>query len=117
MMPMVSPASQMMPGGGQNPPGMVAGQIGTPNMNIHQQQQHHHQQHPQQQQQQQQAQQQNQVVPVQQQQSADGQQISLSMLMDFLLQKVYHELVVLAELLPRKTDVERKVEIFQFAAR
>ena len=39
------------------------------------------------------------------------------MLIEYLVQKVYHELNVMAELLPRKTDMERKVMIFQFAAR
>ncbi|XP_078476076.1 LOW QUALITY PROTEIN: mediator of RNA polymerase II transcription subunit 14-like [Lampetra planeri] len=43
--------------------------------------------------------------------------VSLSLLMEFLLQKTYHELLVLAELLPRKTDMERKMEIVQFATR
>ena len=44
-------------------------------------------------------------------------QISLSLLIDFMVQKVYHDLVVLGELLPRKTDMERKIEIFTFASR
>ncbi|XP_070537690.1 mediator of RNA polymerase II transcription subunit 14-like isoform X2 [Ptychodera flava] len=43
--------------------------------------------------------------------------VSLSMLIEFLLQKTYHEITVLAELLPRKTDMERKIEIVQFASR
>ncbi|XP_015775975.1 PREDICTED: mediator of RNA polymerase II transcription subunit 14-like [Acropora digitifera] len=43
--------------------------------------------------------------------------INLSMLIDFLLQKTYHELTVLSELLPRKSDIERKIEIVQFASR
>ncbi|XP_048587940.1 mediator of RNA polymerase II transcription subunit 14 isoform X3 [Nematostella vectensis] len=43
--------------------------------------------------------------------------INLSMLIDFLLQKTYHELTVLSELLPRKPDIERKIEIVQFASR
>lgn len=43
--------------------------------------------------------------------------ISLSRLIDFILQRTYHELTVLAELLPRKTDMERKIEIVQFASR
>jgi mediator of RNA polymerase II transcription subunit 14 len=38
-------------------------------------------------------------------------------LIEYLVQKIYHELNVLAELLPRKTDMERKVMIFQFASR
>ena len=44
-------------------------------------------------------------------------QVSLSLLIEYLVQKVYHDLNVLAELLPRKTDMERKVMIFQYAAR
>ena len=44
-------------------------------------------------------------------------QVSLSLLIEYLVQKIYHELNVLAELLPRKTDMERKVMIFQFASR
>ncbi|XP_071034254.1 mediator of RNA polymerase II transcription subunit 14 isoform X1 [Parasteatoda tepidariorum] len=43
--------------------------------------------------------------------------ISLGRLIDFILQRTYHELTVLAELLPRKTDMERKIEIVQFASR
>ncbi|XP_055926040.1 mediator of RNA polymerase II transcription subunit 14-like isoform X1 [Argiope bruennichi] len=43
--------------------------------------------------------------------------ISLARLIDFILQRTYHELTVLAELLPRKTDMERKIEIVQFASR
>ena len=43
-----------------------------------------------------------------------GGQISLAVLMDNLVQRAYHELVVLGELLPRKTDMERKVEIFNY---
>ncbi len=33
--------------------------------------------------------------------------ISLGLLLDFLVQKTYHELSVLSELLPRKMDMER----------
>ena len=33
--------------------------------------------------------------------------ISLGLLLDFLIQKTYHELTVLSELLPRKMDMER----------
>ncbi|XP_071839301.1 mediator of RNA polymerase II transcription subunit 14-like isoform X3 [Apostichopus japonicus] len=44
-----------------------------------------------------------------------GGSISLSLLLDFLIQKTYHELTVLAELLPRKMDIERKEEIVKFA--
>ncbi|XP_055376744.1 mediator of RNA polymerase II transcription subunit 14 [Condylostylus longicornis] len=43
--------------------------------------------------------------------------ISLAMLIDFIIQKTYHDLTVLAELLPRKTDMERKIEIYNFSAR
>ena len=43
--------------------------------------------------------------------------VSLNQLIEYLVQKIYHELNVMAELLPRKTDMERKVMIFQFAAR
>uniref|UniRef100_A0A673CUM6 Mediator of RNA polymerase II transcription subunit 14 n=1 Tax=Sphaeramia orbicularis TaxID=375764 RepID=A0A673CUM6_9TELE len=43
--------------------------------------------------------------------------VRLSMLIDFLLQRTYHEITLLAELLPRKTDMERKIEIVQFASR
>ena len=49
--------------------------------------------------------------------SGGGGQISLSVLIDFMVQRAYHDLVVLGELLPRKTDMERKVEIFNFASR
>ncbi|XP_053165860.1 mediator of RNA polymerase II transcription subunit 14 isoform X3 [Hemicordylus capensis] len=41
----------------------------------------------------------------------------LSTLIEFLLHRTYAELTVLAELLPRKTDMERKIEIVQFASR
>lgn len=43
--------------------------------------------------------------------------ISLMVLIDFIVQRTYNELTVLAELLPRKTDMERKVEIYNFSAR
>lgn len=46
-----------------------------------------------------------------------GGSISLTLLIDFIIQRTYHELSVLAELLPRKTDMERKIEIYQFASR
>lgn len=46
-----------------------------------------------------------------------GGTISLALLIDFIIQRTYHELSVLAELLPRKTDMERKIEIYQFASR
>ncbi|MFT7799734.1 mediator of RNA polymerase II transcription subunit 14-like [Arapaima gigas] len=43
--------------------------------------------------------------------------IRLSVLIEFLLQRTYHEITLLTELLPRKTDMERKIEIVQFASR
>uniref|UniRef100_A0A1B0CC39 Mediator of RNA polymerase II transcription subunit 14 n=1 Tax=Lutzomyia longipalpis TaxID=7200 RepID=A0A1B0CC39_LUTLO len=46
-----------------------------------------------------------------------GGSISLAILIDFIIQRTYHELTVLAELLPRKTDMERKIEIYNFSAR
>ncbi|XP_076298705.1 mediator complex subunit 14 [Lasioglossum baleicum] len=46
-----------------------------------------------------------------------GGNISLGILIDFIIQRTYHELTVLAELLPRKTDMERKIEIYNFSAR
>ncbi|XP_059480317.1 mediator of RNA polymerase II transcription subunit 14 isoform X2 [Neocloeon triangulifer] len=51
------------------------------------------------------------------QEARGGSSVSLSLLIDFMVQRTYHELSVLAELLPRKTDVERKVEIYNFSAR
>ena len=36
-------------------------------------------------------------------------QVSLSVLIDMIVQRSYHEITILAELLPRKTDMERKV--------
>ncbi|KAG6452582.1 hypothetical protein O3G_MSEX007707 [Manduca sexta] len=48
---------------------------------------------------------------------ARGGSISLAMLIDFIVQRTYDELTVLAELLPRKTDMERKIEIYKFSAR
>ena len=44
-------------------------------------------------------------------------QVSLALLIEFIVQRTYHDLTVLAELLPRKTDTERKIEIFNFASR
>ncbi|XP_061580211.1 mediator of RNA polymerase II transcription subunit 14 isoform X1 [Cololabis saira] len=46
-----------------------------------------------------------------------AQGVRLSLLIEFLLQRTYHEITLLAELLPRKTDMERKIEIVQFASR
>ncbi|CAG7734428.1 unnamed protein product [Allacma fusca] len=59
------------------------------------------------------------LVPTgqQQQMGPPANSISLALLIDFIVQRTYHELTVLAELLPRKTDMERKQEIFNFAAR
>jgi len=51
------------------------------------------------------------------QQQPPGSSISLALLIDFIVQRTYHDLTVLAELLPRKTDMERKQEIFNFSAR
>ncbi|XP_046397458.1 mediator of RNA polymerase II transcription subunit 14 [Ischnura elegans] len=51
------------------------------------------------------------------QEARSGGSISLGMLIDFIVQRTYHELTVLAELLPRKTDMERKIEIYNFSAR
>ncbi|XP_065056096.1 mediator of RNA polymerase II transcription subunit 14-like [Rhopilema esculentum] len=49
------------------------------------------------------------------QQFAPGTTVNLSMLVDMALQKAYHELTLLSELLPRKSDIGRKIEIIQFA--
>ncbi|XP_064603828.1 mediator of RNA polymerase II transcription subunit 14-like [Liolophura sinensis] len=46
-----------------------------------------------------------------------GGTMSLATLIDFIIQRTYHELTILSELLPRKTDMERKIEIVQFASR
>ncbi|EEB11666.1 CRSP complex subunit, putative [Pediculus humanus corporis] len=46
-----------------------------------------------------------------------GGSISLGFLIDLIVQRTYHELSVLAELLPRKTDMERKIEIYNYSAR
>ncbi|KAJ8949024.1 hypothetical protein NQ318_005198, partial [Aromia moschata] len=47
-----------------------------------------------------------------------GGMMSLAMLIDFIVQRTYHELTVLANCkLPRKTDMERKIEIYNFATR
>ncbi|XP_028968942.1 mediator of RNA polymerase II transcription subunit 14 [Galendromus occidentalis] len=40
--------------------------------------------------------------------------IPLGRLIEFVLQKTYHELTILAELLPRKSDMERKMEVIAF---
>ncbi|XP_030837871.1 mediator of RNA polymerase II transcription subunit 14 [Strongylocentrotus purpuratus] len=44
-----------------------------------------------------------------------GASISLGLLLEHLVQKTYHELTVLSELLPRKMDMEKKIEIVKFA--
>ena len=44
-------------------------------------------------------------------------EVSLSVLIDYLVQRIFHDLQVRADLLPRQTDMERKVEIFKFASR
>lgn len=41
--------------------------------------------------------------------------ITLGLLIDFAVQQTYHELTVLAELLPKKLDADRKISIVQFA--
>ncbi|KAK0132385.1 Mediator of RNA polymerase II transcription subunit 14 [Merluccius polli] len=46
-----------------------------------------------------------------------SQGVRLSLLIEFLLQRTYHEITLLADLLPRKTDTERKIEIVEFASR
>ncbi|KAK3096722.1 hypothetical protein FSP39_002661 [Pinctada imbricata] len=43
--------------------------------------------------------------------------IPLATLIEYAVQRTYHELSVLSELLPRKNDMERKVEIVQYASR
>ncbi|CAL1548016.1 unnamed protein product [Lymnaea stagnalis] len=48
---------------------------------------------------------------------SSGGTISLALLIEYALQRTHHELIVLSELLPRKSDMERKIEIFQFASR
>ena len=47
------------------------------------------------------------LVPVQQQHQPGGGQVSLSVLIEMMVQKIYHELTILAELLPSKTYIER----------
>lgn len=46
-----------------------------------------------------------------------GGSISLGVLIDLIVQRTYHELSVLAELLPRKTDMDRKIEIYNYSTR
>ncbi|KAK0403253.1 hypothetical protein QR680_016813 [Steinernema hermaphroditum] len=41
--------------------------------------------------------------------------IRLSVLLDFAVQQIYHDLTVLAELLPKKMDMDRKISIVKFA--
>ncbi|XP_071949525.1 mediator of RNA polymerase II transcription subunit 14-like [Antedon mediterranea] len=48
---------------------------------------------------------------------AAGQNVSLAFLLDSLIQRTYHDLVVLSELLPRKMDMEKKIEIVKFASK
>lgn len=45
-----------------------------------------------------------------------GGSIPLSLLVDFIIQKTYHDLSVLSELLHMKTDLERKIEIYNFSS-
>ncbi|XP_014256171.1 mediator of RNA polymerase II transcription subunit 14 [Cimex lectularius] len=51
------------------------------------------------------------------QEGSRGGSISMAVLIEFIVQRTYHELTVLAELLPRKTDMERKIEIYNFSTR
>ena len=53
----------------------------------------------------------------QQQQNRSMDTVSLSRLIEFSIQRTYHELTVLTELLPRKSDMERKIEIVTFVNR
>lgn len=46
-----------------------------------------------------------------------NQMVSIGELLEFATKKTYRELSLLAELLPRKTDMERKIEIMLFANR
>ncbi|CAB4003964.1 mediator of RNA polymerase II transcription subunit 14-like [Paramuricea clavata] len=43
--------------------------------------------------------------------------MNMALLIDFMLQKTYHDLTVMAELLPRKSDIERKIAIIEFATK
>ncbi|CAG0916624.1 unnamed protein product [Notodromas monacha] len=43
--------------------------------------------------------------------------VSLPLLIEFIVQKTYHDLTVLVELLPQKSDMERKIAIVEFATR
>ena len=40
--------------------------------------------------------------------------VNLATLIDFLVQKVYNDFTILSDLLPRKSDIDRKIEIIQF---
>ncbi|CAK8696395.1 mediator of RNA polymerase II transcription subunit 14-like [Clavelina lepadiformis] len=42
--------------------------------------------------------------------------VSLSTLTDYVVHKTYHDITVMADLLPSKTDVERKIAVSQFSA-
>lgn len=46
-----------------------------------------------------------------------NQLVSIGELLDLAINKTYHELINLAELLPRKIDMDRKIDIIQFANR
>ncbi|XP_033107464.1 mediator of RNA polymerase II transcription subunit 14-like [Anneissia japonica] len=50
-------------------------------------------------------------------QHATAQNVSLAYLLDCLIQRTYHDLIVLSELLPRKMDMEKKIEIVKFASK
>ncbi|GAB1598926.1 mediator of RNA polymerase II transcription subunit 14-like [Argonauta hians] len=50
-------------------------------------------------------------------QGGGGGSIALNTLIDYIIQRTYAEMSVLSELLPRKSDMERKIEIVQFSQR
>ncbi|CAD5113207.1 DgyrCDS2394 [Dimorphilus gyrociliatus] len=49
--------------------------------------------------------------------SGCGQTVSLANLLDLILQRTYNQVIVLSEILPRKSDIDRKVDIIEFASR
>lgn len=71
------------------------------------QQQHQHQQ-------QQQLYQQHSILAPSQQEPQPSQHVALDKIIELGVQKTYHDLVVLSELLPRKADFARKIEIMTF---
>ena len=58
--------------------------------------------------------QQGQMMPVG---GGGGQMISIPDLIELAIKKAYRELSTMAELLPRKNDMERKIDIMKFANR